>query len=182
MNIQMKLISWVFTFQSPAMQFVGEIRFHFVICKSNLFNSFQIKNSLLIQFNKSNNKPVDEFIGNLTDNRQVISHIFGFEQRLLGFGADPPPGFAVVEYQSGGMYEYVGTFLTVRHHRLGGHPVGEPSFVAVKGFSVFRPRDPHQRRPSGYHVLGDPAVQVDPLLGDFELTTLISYRMACPMN
>ena len=43
MNIQMNVISWVFTFQSPAMQFVGEIRFHFVICKSNLFNSFKIK-------------------------------------------------------------------------------------------------------------------------------------------
>jgi hypothetical protein len=41
--MEFKIFLMEFTFQSPAMHFVGEIRFHFVICRSNLFYSFKIK-------------------------------------------------------------------------------------------------------------------------------------------
>ena len=45
--------------------------------------------------------PFDEFIRNVADDGQVVVHVLGFEQRLLHFGTNLPPGLATADQQAG---------------------------------------------------------------------------------
>ena len=126
--------------------------------------------------------PFDEFVGNVAYDRQVIVDIFGFQHGLLGFGADPPPVWAVAQ-QDSGVVEVLGASLAVEFQRLERRPQRETAVAAEETLGVLGPRRPHQRKlHAGIKVAPDASVPRTLLrLRRFSITSTRFFFLNCAL-
>ena len=96
----------------------------------------------------------------------------------MGFGTNPPPEVSVVDEQTA-RFQVLDALLPMFRHGLKTHSDWKFSFGAEERLCIFRPRGPNQRRPSGRYVLGDPAVQINPLLSQLQLVPLVPEFVSC---